>query len=398
MKLMVLGASELQYAVIKEAQKMGVYVIAVDIDGNSYSRLIADKFINVSVLDYEKVYEYAKELNIDGIIAYATDLPLRTAAYVAEKMGLPGLKNHVARTVTDKYLARVKMKEGGVKSPNFIKVNTLNDFVKGLDEIEGNKIIKPVDSSGSRGVQLINGILSTEEIEGLFNRTISYSRESAIIIEEYLVGNEISVEALVKNGKTYIIAYTDKYKTAPPLFVEIGHSQPANLTLEQKYLINSLVLTVVDVLGLDNTLLHVEIIITSKGPMIVEVGARAGGDYIVSHLTQLSTGHNLTRYAIKLSLGMQFAIDMNITSEFNASIQFLSSNKGLLREINGENELLNNQYVVDYHMNYIIGDMLPYLESSSERIGYIIVKTPKNIDSFKFCNKVLENLNIIIDE
>lgn len=330
-KIMILGASLLQLPAIIKAKKMGLIVIAVDMDKNAVGFQYADINLDISTIDIPKVVEAARKYKIDGIITLASDMPMRTVAAVAKALGLVGISEVTALKATDKGLMRECWKQHNVPIPLFFVTNEYNDYLNIIEKFGGKFIVKPTDNSGSRGVFLIESKTNRKDVDYAFEYSKKYSRNGQIIVEEYMDGCEVSVEALSINGIPHIIAITDKLTTGAPRFVEMGHSQPSMLSSDIKKQIRYVAKEAIKALGIKNGPSHTEIMITDDGPKVVELGARLGGDNITTHLVPLSTGVDMVKCCIEISLGQI----PDFKKKFNdgSAIRYFPSVKGKLDSI-----------------------------------------------------------------
>ncbi|MFS1350589.1 ATP-grasp domain-containing protein [Enterococcus faecium] len=129
------------------------------------------------------------------------------------------------------------------------------------------------------------------------------SKSQKIIIEEFLIGEELSVEIFCSNGEPQVIQITDKKTTGAPHFVELEHNEPADLDTKDESEVVNLAKSAVLSCGIDQGAAHVEIMLTKDGPKLIELGARLGGDFITTDLVPLSTGVNLVKNVLLHSLG-----------------------------------------------------------------------------------------------
>ena len=196
-KLMILGASILQLPAIEQAKKMGVEVIAVDMNPNAIGFEVegVTKEI-ISTIDIDKVLLAAKRHNIDGIMTLASDMPMRTVAVVAKEMRLVGISEETALKATNKAAMREALKKNGVPIPHFFRISNENEYFKAIDYFKNKQIkciVKPADNSGSRGVDLISDFIDNDSINAAFEYSKQYSRGGEIVVEEYMEGLEVSV-------------------------------------------------------------------------------------------------------------------------------------------------------------------------------------------------------------
>ena len=170
-----------------------------------------------------------------------------------------------------------------------------------LERMKFPLIVKPIDCSGSRGVTKVSDLESVREAVII---ACNESFEKKAIVEEYVLGKEYSIEGMSYKGKHTILAYTEKFTTGEPHFIETGHMEPANLEPEIKEKVDSIICHALTSLGIENGASHSEIKIDTNGEIkIIEIGARMGGDLIGSDLVMLSTGIDYLKAVIDISMG-----------------------------------------------------------------------------------------------
>lgn len=390
-KLMILGASKLQLPAIVKAKEKGLYVIALDMNKNSVGVDYADEFYEISTIDVENIMRKAEDLNIDGIMTLATDMPMRAVATVGERLGLNTINYETAIRATDKAKMREQLSYYDVPIPFFSSVRTYEDFKRVVNSFQGDLIIKPADSSGSRGIHLLK---DRNELEKIYKYSKKFSRSGEIIIEEYMKGPEVSVETITINGETYVIAITDKITSGPPYFVEMGHSIQSLLPDDIKKNIKEVAKAAISAIGIDNSPAHTEIIITNQGAKIVELGARLGGDNITTSLVPLATGIDMVGACIDLAIGNK----PDINQKFNkgSAIRYFNSHEGILSKIDGIEKAKNNVGIIEISLLKQIGDRIHNIRSSTDRIGYIIAQSESAQKAIDICQKTINEIKIII--
>ena len=319
-KLLIIGASILQLPAIKKAKELGHYVAVADFNPNAIGIPFADKFYNASTIDIDAICEVAKDFQPDGIMTLATDMPMRSIAAATSLLGLPGISMDTAIKSTDKGEMIKAFKEHGVESPWFYIIENGAQLQEVMPQIEYPCILKPTDNAGSRGVMLVN---SETELYEAYQYSVSQSRGGWVILEEYMTGPEVSVEVMVVDSVPHVLQVTDKLTTGAPYFVEMGHNQPSMLPIEDVERIKDLACRAVKSVGINCGPSHVEIKLTPNGPKMVELGARMGGDCITTHLVPLSTGVDMIKATIDVSLGLT----PNITPSLKkgSAIRFLDA-------------------------------------------------------------------------
>lgn len=362
-KILIIGAGSIQLPVIKKAKDLGFYTISVDFDSKAKGANLSDEFHLISTNDTDKILELSKNKLIDGILT-TSDYPVNTVAYVSNQLGLPGMSIELARICTNKYFQREFFKHHEIKSPRYQLIESLDD----LNHIDFFPcVIKPVDSSASRGVKRVNNM---EELLEQYPISKKYAKSGSIIVEEFISGREFSVETLSQNNKTHIIQITEKLVLGEQLgyFVEDTHIQPARLSSLEIELIQNQILEVASKINLNNCPAHIELKLNTKGVFIIEMACRLGGDYITSDLVPLSTGVDMLDNLIRISVGEK--INIIKTKAESSCIQFLNYDN-----YNRCNEFIKkgNKYIIrsetyEYNQNQIM--------NSNDRLGYIIISTP----------------------
>lgn len=388
-KVLILGASLLQLPAIRKAKELGYYVAVVDYDSKAPGIRYADEYFNVSTTDVQKVVEVAELIRADGVLTLATDMPVRSVAAACEALGLPGISFETAIRATDKGEMMKAFHENGVAHPWFLICESFEDLC--AFDIEYPCIVKPTDSSGSCGVLLVN---DPAEMRDAWEYSSRHSRSGRVIIEEYLQGQEVSVEILVIDGTPHVVAVTDKITTGPPHFVELGHSQPSRLREIDLQQVRRLAVEAVRALGINIGAAHVEIMLTQDGPRMIELGARLGGDFIATHLVPLSTGVDLVEAVIRQACGDHFGLDFR--SSRNSIARFLWAKSGTIKEIEGIAEARSIPGVNEIILLKGVGDTISELASSNDRIGVVIAEGRDEVSAENAYKQALERIRIQI--
>lgn len=390
-KIFIVGASLLQLPAIQKAKAMGFHVGVADYDPRAVGIVYADEFFEVSTIDEEGIYQAAKRFNADAIMTLATDMPMRSVAYAANKLGLAGISYDTAIRATDKGEMIRAFEKHGVAHPLYKVAAMGSDIKKLIDDIHFPVITKPTDNSGSRGIMLA---LTPDQLQKSINYSSVNGRSGDVIVEEYMQGTEVSVEAMVINNIPHILQITDKLTTGAPHFVEIGHSEPSRLQKNIQEQIKTLVKQAIFAIGQENGAVHAEVIVTQDGPKMVEIGARMGGDCISTMLVPLSTGIDMTKAAIESALGNQ--PDINKKFDRASAIRFLLPKAGRVVSISGKEKAnaVPGIQLVDIQCRE--GQRLEKLENGTNRIGYVISHADVPETAIEICERALEKIKIEI--
>lgn len=392
-KILILGASFLQVPIIKEANRLGYKSIVIDQNPQAEGFRYADDYKLISTLDYKKIRELVADARPDGIVTAATDMPMRVISKIGQEFNLNTIPYNVACNTTDKVLMREKLYMDNVPMPKFKVVKNFEEFNQAINTMKGKCIIKPADSSGSRGVYLLENRLNLLE---KYERTKRYSKSGVILVEEFLQGKEVSVEAFTENGQTTIIAITDKITTAPPYFTEMGHVIQSDLNEAESTAVKDLTIQTIQSMGIKLGPTHTEIMVTDKGPKVIEIGARLGGDMISSHLVPHATGINLLELHLRQSVRDKLPNYNNVKNNGSA-IRYFNSHKGVLKKIEIPELLFNNENVIDIQINKEIGSKIENINDSTSRIGFIVCKGTDSKAAINECEKALKEIKIFIE-
>lgn len=391
-KVLIIGASILQLPAIKKAKEMGLKVAVADYNPQAIGIPYADKFFNASTIDIEAICKVAEEYHPDGILTLATDMPMRSIAAATTKLGLPGITLDTAIKSTDKGEMIKAFKEHSVAAPWFYLI----EDAKMLETVKGEFtypcIMKPTDNSGSRGVVLIK---SANELAEAYSYSHEQSRGGTVLVEEYLQGHEVSVEVIVYKGKAHILQVTDKLTTGAPNFVEMGHSQPSMFVGADLEAIHQLATNAVVAVGIESGPAHVEIMVTKNGMKMIELGARMGGDCITTHLVPLSTGIDMIKATIDISLGN--VPDLEPKKRCGSAIRYFDAPCGTIKEISGVEEAEKLNGIEEITFTKYIGDESTVVHNSLDRIGMVIAQGYDAKDAVAKCENAMNIIKIEVE-
>ena len=388
-KILIIGASILQLPAIIKAKKAGYHTIVVDYNPNAIGIDYADEFYEVSTIDIEGITALAEKVKPDGIMTLATDLPMRALAAATTRLGLPGISFETAVKATDKGEMIKAFEAAGVEHPWYFILKDKDDLTKTLPCITFPCVIKPTDNAGNRGVSFAR---NESELLFLYDYSYENSHSGDVIVEEYMAGQEVSVEIIVSRGVVNILAVTDKVTQGKPYFVEIGHSEQSQLGKENVARIKDLATRAVKAIGLDNSPAHVEIMLTKDGPKMVELGARMGGGCITTHLVPLSTGIDMMQSVMDMAMGME----PDVTPKFDkgSALRHVVNVEGEIIAINGLDEARAVPGITEVTMLKGIGDKVGYFKNGSDRIGYVIAQGENAEEAVRICEKALNLIEI----
>jgi len=321
--LAIIGAGEGALPIIEKAKEMGVTTVAYA-RNDSLAKDQVDIFVEENNFDIHFIAGSCRKLHVDGVIA-SSELSTEVAAKVAHELGLPGNDVEHGFAGKNKYVMRTMVAHlQSVKQPLFSLYDVHNTYT--LFPV----VVKSVDSCGKKGISIA---YNADDFVKAIHESQMISSDGSALVEKYLEGGqEYSIECLSNGkGKHYVIQYTEKESSGPPHFVEIAHHQPANLSDETKARIDKAVWDILETLGLNCGMAHLEIKIIDNEIYFIEVGARGGGDHISDILTPLSTGFDYYKAAIECHLGIYQPA--TITNKAYTGVYFHSKQNERLRPL-----------------------------------------------------------------
>lgn len=305
-KLMLLGGLRYLIPVIEEAHKLGVYVITADYLPNNIAHKYSDEYCNVSIVDKEAVFAKACELKIDGILSHAVDPGVTTAAYVAEKMGLPFQCSYEAACILqDKSRFRKFLADNDFNCPKARGYSDAESALKEGNYFNWPVIVKPVDSAGSKGVTKVT---DPADLPKAIETALAASISKNFIIEDFLdiAGFQSSADVFTIDGKLVYPAYSDQLfdKNAANPYTPAIEIWPASM--EQKFQddLTQQLQRLFTLLKVKSGIYNVESRVCSNGKAyIMEVSPRGGGNRI-AELQDMATDQSLIRNEIMKALDM----------------------------------------------------------------------------------------------
>ena len=300
----MLGGSTSQVCAIKKAKEMGCYVIICDYLPDNPGQYAADEFYRISTTDKEAVFELAKKLELDGVVCYASDPAAPTAAYVCEKLGFPTNPYESVMVLSNKDTFRQYLREHNFNAPYAESYTDLADMKKNADRFKFPVMVKPVDSSGSKG---INKILGPDEYDFAFEDAMKYSRCKRIVVEEFIEKKsyQVSGDGFSVDGKLVFRCFGNEFYSANGIkeYVPLGECWPSLLDKKTQDKIHAELQRLITELDMKTGAYNIEVILDKDDNVyILELGARNGGS-LIPQITQYATGVDMVEYTIKAALG-----------------------------------------------------------------------------------------------
>ena len=371
-KILLLGGGYFQIPSIKKAKDLGYYAITCDYLPDNPGHKYADEYYNVSTTDKEAVLKIAEKLKIDGIVSYASDVSAPTAAYVAEKLNLPGHPYESVEILTHKDLFRDFMTQNGFNVPRARGYSDWHDARDDWNNFKKPVMVKPVDSSGSKGVKCINHI---EELEDAVIYALSFSRSKRFIVEEYISksGYQVDGDGFSINGKLVFPGYCNQHNDliCSP-YVPAGLSFPyhKNTTIQNK--LSQQVQKAFDLLNMQSGAYNIESRYDeNEVPYLLEIGPRNGGN-LIPQIIQYATGFDMVEATLKVAVGESVQIPPIETKAYVSSYLIHSVKSGIYKGIEIAESIRSN--ILEFDMICKTGDKVNSFTNSNGVLGTSILK------------------------
>lgn len=383
-RLLVLGATATQISFIDTAKHLGCYVGVVDYNKNAPAVGCADEFYECSILDENGILEISQSFKPDGITCGTSDVGVLTAAKVCQQLNLPSMSVDTALRVKDKGVMIEAFEQNGVNHPRFQILEMESQEIT----LDYPLIIKPVDNSASRGINMVRTAL---ELENALQDSFAHSISNKIIVEEYLDGPEVSVEILVQHGEPHILQVTDKITSGEPHFIETGHSQPSQLAEEDVLAIRDLADRATRAVGLQDGCAHAEIKMTQTGPKMIEIAGRMGADYITTVLLPNSTGVNMAEYEILRAIGEAKEYNPDELKAVSAvAVKFIQPKSGRPDRIELQYNKEDLNQIVEIKVACDSNAVYGKAADNNDRIGYVIALGGTPAEALRKCDEIID--------
>ena len=418
--ILILGAGFLQKPAIEAAKKIGCRAVVVDANEGAVCVGLSDRFERIDLKDKEGIYEFAKKLQKEGglaaIFTAGTDFSA-SVSYAGEKLGLACHSYEAACNASGKVRMRQKFSEAGVPSPKFFGITKKEsdlDFVKKcVRELGFPCVVKPVDNMGGRGCRMIR---SEDEAEGALQAALASSRTENAILEEYMDGDEYSIDALICDGTMTITGFADRHIFFPPYFIETGHTMPTAISDAKKNELIAVFALAAKALGLSCGAAKADIKYTEKGPMIGETAARLSGGFMSGWTYPYASHCNLTEQALLIACGktpsfleahrkrIPFTPPSSCGNcrapyelyelpcvDASAERAWISI-PGIVKEVSGLERARSLPFVKDVFPRSGTGDAVVFPHNNVQKCGNVIASSPSRKDSIAAAEKAVSKI------
>lgn len=360
------------------AKEMGLHVVVSDYSPQAPAFAPADDRMVVSTQDVEGTVQAAIDYNrqvrrIDGVICVATDVPL-TVACVAQALGLPGIPVEAARLASDKLAMKERLLQCGVCVPWFQSVSNVEDLRSVVQERGFPLVVKPVDSRGARGVlRLVSGV----DMNWAYGVAKSQSPTGRVMVEDFTDGPQISTESVLLNGHGYTLGFSDRnyeyLEKFSPYIIENGGTQPSLLAPSDQNDVSEAALSAGRALGINTGVVKGDMVLSNRGPMVIEIAARLSGGWFSTDQIPLATGVDFLGVAIRMALGEDLRPeDLRPAYHRATAIRYFFPNPGRVDRITGVEDFVDVPWVHKLMTFVGSGEVVESVTDHTKRAGCVI--------------------------
>lgn len=400
-KLMLLGGSRYLLPVIECAHKLGLYVITCDYLPDNTAHKYSDEYCNISIIEKDAVLECAEKLKIDGIMSFACDPGVVTAAYVAEKMGLPFQGSYKSVSILqDKGLFRKFLTDNGFNCPHSKSYSDINEPKNDIDFFDWPVIVKPVDSAGSKGVTKVN---NPDELDNAIKIALENSHNGHFIIEDFITfdGYHSSADPFTVNGELKFVTYSDQLfdKEADNPYTPAFIIWPSTMKKENQDLLSKETQRLMKLLDMKTGIYNIETCVGINGkPYIMEVSPRGGGCKI-AELQRMAFGIDEIENEVRSAVGLPL-IDVHQTDCDGFWCEMVvhaeSGKSGILKEIKIDPEI-EKKYVKVVDITAKTGDKVLPFTGANMALGDMFLRFDSREELDSIMSKSREWLHIVLE-
>lgn len=399
-KLMLLGGLRYLLPVIEAAHDLGYYVITCDYLPNNIAHKYSDEYCNVSIIDKEAVLALARELQIDGIMSFAVDPGVMTAAYVQEQMGLPSSGPYASICILqnkDKF--REFLANNGFNVPKAKGFSSINDVLRSIEGFKWPLIVKPADSAGSKGVTRVDRL---EELAVALKYAMEHSLSDRVIVEEFIekVGCSSDSDCFSVDGQLKFVSFSSQRfdEDAANPYTPSAFSWPSTFTSEQETELIAELQRLLKLLEMRTSVYNIETRIGTDGkPYIMEVSPRGGGNRL-AEMIRFATGVDLIGNAVRAAVGDEIVdVEQKSYNGYWAEMILHADKDGKFSSLKLDDNFLKS-HVVQTDLWVREGDEVSAFMGANDSLGTLILNFDDQLVMDKYINNWKKYINVSVEQ
>ena len=398
-RILMLGGSRYVIPAIEAAHNEGYYVITCDYLPDNPAHKYADEYHNVSIVEKEAVLELAQRLHVDGILSFATDPGVEPAAWVCEKLGLPGSPYESVKILQNKALFREFLTENGFNVPKARGYAAFEEASADAGYFSWPVIVKPVDSAGSKGVTRVD---SPENLQEAVDYALSFSLSKRFIVEEFITqdGFASSSECFSVNGELVFCSFNNQRFDADAAnpYTPSAHSWPSSMSAEHQAELRSELQRLMHLLNMGTTLYNIETRVGTDGKAyIMEVSPRAGGNRLAEML-RYACGQDLIVNSVRSAVGDAVSEMHDPVYEGCYAEYILHSEKSGVFSGLEIDEDFERRFVIEKDLRVNVGDEIHAFTGANETQGALVLKFSSQEELEEYLRDIKKYVSVSVDE
>ena len=403
MRILILGGGVMQLPAVRLAREKGWSVVVAAAGISPEIEELADRCEQVDLRDREAVTRAARVLKqeggLDGVFTAGTDFST-TVAWVAERLGLPGIPYKAALAATDKGQMRAAFQAHEVPSPRFftVKAGDSGSAIRSrsLDLPEGFSfplVVKPVDNMGARGVRRVD---DEKQLREAVETALAQSASAQAIVEQYLEGPELSLDALIHDGEITVCGVADRHIYFPPYFVEMGHTMPSDLPAHVIQEAEEVFRRGIRALGITRGAAKGDIKITRGGAVVGESAARLSGGDMAGWTYPFASGVEVTAAALNIAVGLPPG-DLEPRRNWVSAERAFISIPGTVKALEGLEQARGTEGIEELFLRVSAGQQVRLPINNMGKCGNLISKAPGRSEAVQAVEKAIRNVLVRLE-
>lgn len=369
MKALVLAGGFPQIALLQELKSRDIYTVLADYYPNPVAKPYADKFYQESTLNVEAITEIARAEKVDFLITACTDQALLTVAKVSETLGLPCYIDYqTALNVTNKQYMKKVFAKNGIPTAAFAVMGEFDE--NKTKDMRFPLIVKPVDCNSSKGVKKV---INKDELTAAFYNAVKLSRTDTAIVEEYIVGEELSADIYIEDGRAHVLSVSSLDKIANnDKFVIFRGFYSQEKTESVRGLITEIAQKIATAFNIKNSPMLIQMIYDGTSAYVLEFSARTGGG-VKYYFIRKVCGFDVISAVVDLTFGNKPNLALKEPENKYISNEFIYCSPGIFKKLVGFDELKAEGIISEYCLFKREGAVFSEIENSGDRIaGYTV--------------------------
>lgn len=391
MKALVLAGGFPQIALIEELKSRGYTTVLADWNEEPVAKKYADVYYQASTLDVDAITDIAKKEQVDFLVTACTDQALLTVAKVSENLHLPCYINYeTALNVTNKQYMKKVFGEHNIPTAKHVVMGVLDETM--LAGLEYPLIVKPVDCNSSKGVKRVE---NREELKEAFSTAVKLSRTNTALVEEFIEGEELSIDVYVENGTAHVLSVSSLDKIGDNDKFVIFRGRYSAETMERVHdTAKEIAQKIADAFRLKNSPMLIQLITDGKRACVLEFSARTGGGVKYLLIKKVS-GFDVISAVVDLTLGKFPHVQKCLPESKYITNEFIYCNPGVFERLDGFEELKAKGILSDYYLFKWRGAVFDTIENSGDRVAGFTIQADTKEDLMEKHHVAVSSMRVL---